>query len=324
MSALWIAKPVESLSNDEMETWTRIPLPDTLAPSQTPSWGFASRTLAVSSIMVFSPDRRVSALFTVDGDRAECVNGPVFDETLIQTSQDLNERISMAVHALLRCAPQVKEVCLRPRLKDQGLARFLDLLAFPVDGVERTATLEIHLSAAEDASFFQTLPSRIRHEINRCRHAGCEAEIVDGARGLSPFWNKLGAFYQQKGLWLPPEHWARALIDGPRSRCRIVRVRHIASESVCEILNFDAGSRTFNLFAYNDRTPLCPNLSLNILAQWEAMCQSRRMGMQTYDLNGILHPDESTPDTAYLGVDRHKRKFKGHEVRYSNPVIRFG
>jgi hypothetical protein len=323
MGATWIAKPVKSLSAGDLSAWQSLDWGPNLAPSQTPAWGRAGLILGVEPILVFSPERTVSALFFRNGSEAECVNGPVYDWTRIASPGEQNELIGMTVHALLQCRPEITRVTLRPRMAESDLEGFLGRSAFPADGVDRSATLMLNLDIRDEKTLFESLGPRIRHEVSRAERAGVITEVADTGSGIGPFWERCAKLYSAKQLWLPPLEWIQALMNTPDRGTFIVRSTHPSTGSLGELLIFSTGSRAFNLFAAETRAPDCPNLSLNAPAQWAATKVLRNLGIQTYDLNGISHPDaESTP--GFEGVNAYKRKFKGREMRFAHPLLRFG
>jgi hypothetical protein len=323
MGATWIAKPVKSLSAGDLSDWQSQDWGPNLAPSQTPAWGRAGLILGVEPILVFSPDRRISALFFRNGSEAECVNGPVYDWTKIASPAEQNELIGMTVHALLQCRPEITRVTLRPRMAESDLEQFLGRSAFPSDGLDRSATLTLNLDTPSEQTLFQSLGPRIRHEVSRAERAGVITEIVDTGLSIDLFWQRCATLYSARQLWLPPVEWIRALIHTPERGTFIIRSTHPSTGSLGELLVFSTGSRAFNLFAAETRAPHCPNLSLNAPAQWAAIKILRNLGIKTYDLNGISHPDaESAP--GFEGVNTYKRKFKGREMRFAHPLLRFG
>ncbi len=322
MGATWIAKPVKALSAGEIEDWYGLDWGPNLAPSQTPDWGLAGIHLGVEPILVFSPERRISALFLRSGTEAECVNGPVYDWSCNRTAAEQNELIGMTVHALIQCRPNITRVTLRPRLQEKDLDSFLEKSAFPTDGVDRSSTLRLKLDTPEEGGLFESLGSRIRHEVRRAIRDHSRAEHLDAKMAIDDFWNRCSSFYTKKNLWLPSREWIHQLLARPDSGALLIRAIHEPSQSTCELLAFPAGRCVFNLFAAESRSTSCPNLSLNALAQWEAMRAFRARGYRTYDLNGISNPGSHDPE--FQGVDTYKRKFKGELLQFAHPLLRFG
>jgi hypothetical protein len=271
--------------------------------------------------VVFSPEREISAVFILSDGRAECVNGPVFSWATLRSAEEQNELIGMCVHALLKSSPRTTSVSLRPRLEEKELTLFERRSAFPFDSVDQSATLEFDLRIESEGRLRQSLGPRIRHEITRSLRAGAETAIIDPGSGIADFWGKVMPFYRKRGLWIPDLTWAQALCRGPDARIRIYRTVHPASGAEDQALVLKSGSRAYNLFSCSKRSEA--NLNLNALTQWTALCDQRAAGVLTYDLNGILHPSASEVES-FRGVDLHKRKFKGIEIRHSNPLIRFG
>ncbi len=323
MGATWIAKPVSALTTGELKEWHGVDWGPNLAPSQTPEWGTAGIQLGVEPILVFSPERRISALFFRKGSEAECANGPVYEWTRIDSATEQNELIGMTVHALLKCNPEITRVTLRPRMAEAELDPFLERTAFPADGVDRSSTMILSLQSPDESDLFQTLGPRIRHEVRRAGRSQVKTEQLDSASAMAPFWKRCSDLYSKKGLWIPPVDWIRSFVDHPDHGISIFRSTHLPTGSLCEVLVFEAGTSAFNLFAAESRTSDCPNLSLNASAQWEAIKTLHKLRLRTYDLNGVSHPDTETPE-GFLGVDAYKKKFKGRSVRFAHPVLRFG
>ncbi len=322
MGATWIAKPVRALSADEIDRWHALNWGRNLSPSQTPAWGKAGRVLGVEPILVFSLERRISALFFVKGTEAECVNGPVHDWSSPGSATEQNELIGMTVHALLKCRPEVTQVTLRPRMADTEFGLFIERSAFPADRVDRTSTMTIPLEATGESTLFESLGSRIRHEVRRAVRGEVVAEVHEAAQVIEPFWERCSDLYTKKELWLPPIEWIRALVDDPHQRALIVRSLHLPTGSLCEVLSVSPGPVAFNLFSAESRDPSCPNLSLNAVAQWTTVKTLRERGLQAYDLNGLAHRDAQ--DSGFTGVDAYKRKFKGRILEFAHPTLRFG
>lgn len=290
--------------------------------SQTPEWGRAAAELQTEAFLIFSPERRTSALFLVSGSEAECVNGPVLDWDRIHDSKDLNEQISMSVYALLQAAPGVSKVMLRPRLDQAQFERLQAGLAFPIDGVDRSCTLQIPIQASRKEQW-RDLSPRIRHEVTRGLREGAVASRLELESGLEGFWERVSPFYRARNLVIPSLNWVRRLLDEKGGISGdLISVRHESSQSLSEILVLQSGASGIYFYGHESRGRSCPNISLNALAQWEALQWARERGASFYDLNGLRHP-EATETADYLGVDRYKRKYRGQEIFYFNPRIVF-
>ncbi len=322
MGATWIAKPVRALSADEIDRWHTLDWGRNLSPSQTPAWGGAGKVLGVEPILVFSPERRISALFFTKGNEAECVNGPVHDWSIPGSATEQNELIGMTVHALLKCRPEVTQVTLRPRMTEVELGHFIERSAFPSDRVDRSSTMTIPLETPGESSLFESLGSRIRHEVRRAVRGEVTTEVHDAEKVIEPFWERCSDLYKKKALWLPPIEWIRSMVNDPHQRALFVRSLHLPTGSLCEVLSVSPGPVAFNLFSVESRNPSCPNLSLNAVAQWTTAKILRERGLQAYDLNGIAHRDSQ--DSGFTGVDAYKRKFKGRIIEFAHPMLRFG
>jgi hypothetical protein len=321
MASTWIAKPFSALTANELQAWAGMRNASLRAPSQTLAWAEASLTLGAGCHVIFSPESEISAVFILGEGHAECVNGPVFDWNALRSAEEQNELIGMCVHALLKSAPKTTSVSLRPRLEENELNLFEKRSAFPFDSVDRSATLEFDLQVESERRLLQSLGQRIRHEINRSLRAGSQTTIIDPVSGIVDFWGKVMPFYRSRGLWIPDLTWAQAMCRGPDVAIRIYRTVHPASGAEDQALVLKSGNRAYNLFSCSTRGEA--NLNLNALTQWTALRDQRASGVLKYDLNGILHPSASESGS-FRGVDLHKRKFKGIEVRHSNPLIRFG
>jgi hypothetical protein len=322
MGATWIAKPVMALSADEIDLWHSIDWGLNLAPSQTPAWGRAGTLLGVEPILVFSPERKTTALFFKKGNEAECVNGPVHDWSCLESATEQNELIGMSVHALLKCRSGISQVTLRPRMAEKDLGLFMEKSAFPADRVERSSTLTIPLETSDETTLFESLGPRVRHEVRRALRADVATEIHAAGKIIEPFWQRCSELYTKKQLWLPPLEWIRTLVDDPYQRASIIRSTHLPTGSLCEVLTVGTGTVGFNLFSSESRNPPYPNLSLNAVAQWTTAKFLRESGFRIYDLNGIAHHDSQEP--GFRGVDAYKRKFKGRILEFAHPMLRFG
>ena len=349
MSASWIVKPVSELTKEELEKWHALRFPR-LPLSQSIAWATAAESVSGNCVLVFSPERKVSALYLISGDQAECVNGPILNWESIHDHEDLNEQISMAVFALYQGCPWLQNIRIRPRLDQNHFLFLAKNSAFPIVQTDLAQTMVIELDDSEE-KMWMNLPTRIRHEINRARSAGVETETVDLDGHLSIFWENTRKFYQSRNLFVPEEPWIRSLLDHFSSACtrttpsnigfadgssdpksvyttensaQIIRAAHPASGSVSEILVLHTHDVSYYFYAHEIRGESCPNISLNACAQWEAIRSSAKRGSLYYDLNGILHLEHRNAEhDSYAGVDRYKRKFKGKEIEYFSPLITF-
>ena len=228
----------------------------------------------------------------------------------------------MSVYALLQAAPGVSKVTLRPRLDQTQFERIQEGLAFPMDGVERSCTLQIPITSSPEEQW-KGLSPRIRHEVSRARREGATSSRLELESGLQGFWDRVSSFYRARHLVIPPFHWVRTLLEDRAGLTgELITVRHEGSESLSEILILQSGASVVYLYGHESRGMACPNISLNALAQWEALQWARERGAAIYDLNGLRHP-EATETGDYLGVDRYKRKYRGREIFYFNPRIVF-
>ncbi len=327
MSGSWIAKPLGSLGTEERAMYRALYRPD-FPLSQSLEWGHAFSAPDRHPFVVFSPERKAASLFAVsrDGTEAECVNGPVLDWERIRDPRGLNEQISMSVFALHQAKPGLRSVRLRPRL---GLPEFEFLrehLAFPLDRVDYARTMVLDLADSVDGQW-RSLPSRIRSEIKRSHRHGVRVELVSDVEAIDDFWAKTRAFYHSRGLPIPDRDWIHGLLSGRGERgieSDVITAFHEKSGSEASLLLLRFGGVGIYFFAHESRGLECPNLSLNVSAQWEAMKACMGSGLRHYDLNGILPPKHGEGGVdPYQGVDFYKRRFKGREVEYCNPLIRF-
>jgi hypothetical protein len=326
MEAIWIAKPVRALSQSEVDLWSKTEF-EALPVSQTLAWAAAAETLNGSGVLVFSPSRKITALFLVSGLAAECVNGPVLDWNSISTAADLNEQVSRVVYALLQAVPGLEQVRLRPRLMSGQYEFFKNSIAFPVGDLSKAQTMVLDLCSGFDEQWL-ALPSRIRHEVSRAKTAGVTVAQAQVREALPEFWKRVMKFYQERSLFIPDRTWIDSLLTNELSplRSEIWIASHEASNSHAGILVVHSGKSSHYFYAYEEKGPNCPNISLNSCLQWEAIQGAIRAGSTTYDLNGILHRDHQMQggDPDFKGIDQYKRKFKGREIEFHSPVIGFG
>jgi hypothetical protein len=295
--------------------------------SQTLEWAAAMGVASGDPFLVFSPERKVSAVFLISGAEAECVNGPVLNWAEIRTAQELNEQVSMVVYALHQSNPAIRSIRIRPRISKEQFDFLASHLAFPVDRVDQARTMILDLKESEEAQW-KALPPRIRNEISRSMRGGVQVSTRSTEEGLSRFWKATCEFYQNRGLFVPGEEWVRSLLLGHSEstmRSFLIEASHEASGSRAELLLLVCGGVGFYFFAHEKRAETCPNVSLNICAQWEAIKTCIQSGITQYDLNGVADPNQDASEKAsFSGVDIYKRKFKGREVLYLNPIICFG
>jgi hypothetical protein len=321
--AQWIAKPLSQLNEKEVQIWNSMVLSG-LPLSQGIAWGRAIQASGGECFIVFSPERRVSALFMVAGIEAECVNGPVMDWARTPNAQELNEQFGMVVYALHQCLPRLKKIRLRPRLSLEGLDFLRAHLAFPMDRVDQARTRLILLESTPESHWVELSP-RIRQEISRAQRSGVTVSVRDAQERFKDFWDQVRAFYQARGLYAPEDSFVEALLQDSEMRGQVISSRHEPSRSFCEILVINYKGVGYYFYAHESRGETCPKVSLNVCAQWEAMKELIARGVKGYDLNGILHPDhQNAENAAYAGVDAYKRKFRGETVDYASPLICFG
>ena len=323
----WIAKPLQKLSLEEQAQYRTLYTPQTPL-SQTLAWGKAIETAQGNVITVFSPDQCAFALYHFNNEElAECTNGPCLNWNLIQDQQKLEQMLSTLVYAFHQAKPKVKKIKIKPRLEEAQFQFLEKNLSFPIDLIEKTQTLLVPVLQNEEDRWRHLSP-RIRSEIKRSQKQDLVITTSEGIDGIELFWAELEKFYQLKKLFLPPLHWIQTfLIEG--KKCGIesqrIKVEEKNSQSFCEILVLHFQSNSYYFFAHETRTPQCPKVSLNVIAQWEALrCASQNKTIN-YDLNGVLHPEQSEDQkTSYSGVDLYKRKFKGVLLNRLSPEIGFG
>ena len=292
--------------------------------SQGIAWGRAIRAAGGECFVVFSPERRVSALFMISGNEAECVNGPVMDWTRTPSAQELNEQFGMVVYALHQSLPHLKSIRLRPRLSQEGLQFLQANLAFPMDRIDQARTRLIVLESTREHQW-NALSPRIRHEISRAQRSGVRVTVRSAQERFPDFWSQVRPFYQARGLYVPEASFVEALLQDSELRGQVISATHEPSQSVSEILVIDYKGVAYYFYAHESRGEGCPNVSLNACAQWEAMKELISRGVKGYDLNGLIHPENQKGENeAYRGVDAYKRKFRGETVDYASPLICFG
>lgn len=340
MSGAWIAKPLASLSSVERTLFQEIRSSGTPL-SQSLAWTDAAAAVRGNPFVVFSKDRGVSAVFLMEDSQhgagrsgliAECVNGPVLAWDRIRGSQELNEQISMVVYALHQTHPHLESILIRPRVSESQLQFLKNHCAFPIHSVDEARTLVLDLDETESLQWGH-LPSGIRSEVSRAQRAGVRAVRVPWMKGLSSFWQATREYYRDRGVFVPGEEWIRALTpESPgaipkdsKIEIHLIAAEHSESSSVAELLMVIHEGTGYYLFAHERRGAGCPKLSLNLLAQWEALRICIESGARCYDLNGVSNPQsQKEMEDSFRGVDFYKRRFKGREVVYFQPLIVFG
>jgi lipid II:glycine glycyltransferase (peptidoglycan interpeptide bridge formation enzyme) len=321
MNASWISKPLSRLTDEDRLLWQKTDFQN-LPLSQSLDWGHSVLSTGAQCILVFSPERKVSALFMIHAQKAECVNGPVLDWNSISSAQALNEQISMTVHALMKSTPGLTEIQLKPRLGTNEFEFLSRNLAFPIELTQEAATMLLQLETNEKAQW-DSLPSKIRHEINRAQNESIQIQSRPGHENLESFWEKASEFHHSKGLFIPDFSWANTLTKSKiDSVSTIHSALHPGSGSISECLVLRHRKHAVYLYAYEIRNAGLPNISMNALLQWEAMKNCIQEGCQVYDLNGISILSDPEGDN-FSGVDQYKRKYKGEVVHYHSPLIRF-
>jgi lipid II:glycine glycyltransferase (peptidoglycan interpeptide bridge formation enzyme) len=326
---MWIAKPIQALTEDERSAWNAI---ETEAPlSQTLAWANAIQAVSGRSFLVFSPDEMVGGIVfcatpksSQEGSHLECVNGPIlnWDNPHAVTRQFAT--FAMAASKLDR---NFRSLSLKPRWESSQTDQRLSLLPISPTARVQAATLVVPIKKSENEQF-QSFHSRMRRTLSTTWKTQIETswERVT-ADLLTQFVPALSDFGKRNSFSVPPLPWFLRLTqtsEGSSSQSKqfwlATSVKHDNHSVVSktQVLIWLKGNRAYYLFGYENRaSELKSSISTSAAAQWEVIRQCSRNEILNYDLNGYLI--DASPNHPYYGVCRFKEQFAGQVIQYDHP-----
>ncbi len=320
---MWLAKPVDSLTPAERSAWSaalaaRDARDEDCPLAQTLRWARATESVGRRCFLAASPDEGVGGVvFSEDGERFECVNGPLLDWDSEHAPRQL-ATFAMAVSKL----GKFRALTLRPRWAPDALEQRLARLPLEPFAVERAATVQVRVLPSPEAQRAALSP-----RLQRTLEVGEREGVVSSWEetfDLREFAAAMREFGRAHEFTVPPDAWFEKLL-APAPECEPLRfglARASAGEgSKAELLIAKLWSRSYYLFGYEKRpVALRAALSPMAAAHWRALEHAASARTALYDLNGYV--EDPPADHPYAGVSRFKDQFAGLVVPYAVPEFR--
>jgi len=165
---MWIAKDIQSLTNQEINLWSSIAKDLPLA--QNLSWARAIAALGGKTFLVFSPDEGVGGMvFSTSTDGAQgkydCVNGPYLHWDNVQSAP---RQLATFIMATAKLSDGFKSLSIKPRWQLGDMERRTSYLPVEVFDRSTTSTLVVPLSPSPEIQFAALAP-RMRRTLSICK-----------------------------------------------------------------------------------------------------------------------------------------------------------
>lgn len=332
---MWIAKPVQALSNDEKSAWIAChakwleqegehPL------SQTLTWANAAQALGATAFLVFSPGEKIGGIVLrlpskdpSQGPVLDCVNGPLLDW---DRPADAPRQLALFAMACSRAEKKFSKLRIAPRWilgeTDGGRLERIPIEPTSVQGAA-TVQLEIATSAEEQLSGFSPrLRRTFQRNYNSTDRESAWSAAHESPERLTAFAERMRTFGKDRGFAVPSVEWFNALVGYPElARLEglsfwLASVRSGKARSELLICFHDRHGHY--LFGLDEREKDAPGwASPSTLAHELAIKNARESGLTLYDLNGYLeNPPSGHP---YEAVSLYKKQFQGRIRRYGVP-----
>lgn len=312
---MWIAKPVEALTEGERGLWryahrsVRGPL------SQGLPWAEASRLGTDGSFVVFHATQGVGGVvFRWRGEdgrfQYECVNGPLLDW---DDPKRAPEQLATFVHAVSKLG-DFGGLSMRPRWEAGDLDRRLGLLPIEPFQIDEAATIRVDLATSRPTTRLVRAAARAEKagaELKRAPHLLVE-DIETFARGLQEF-------SQAKGFQSPPPAWFARFLGAVKPEDQLVLERAsvaVPGGRTADVLVAREPEQAFYLFGWESGRGLSASPLLHLRLMGELALE----GVPAYDLGGYVQAVR--PGHPYAGVADFKRQFGGEVVAYAIPEFR--
>lgn len=319
---MWIAKPLRSLSQDEIKLYSKISQKKECPLSQTLTWARAIESQGAEVIVAFNPELQIGGLGFVQQDQIEIINGPIINTE----SKNLQQEIATFVYALTQARKNLKKILLKPRFPKNISAELIKKINFPVEKIEEAATKILIPQKIED--FLANSSSKFRSEYKHIvEHNPQVTSTHMNNDELDGFYQAQSDFYKTRNIYCPAIDWFKALmIDNPYTDLENIKFTlfkaTLDSQISTQLLICSHGEKAYYLFGNEKRTGDAPNISLNLVAQIYALEKSFQNNIKTYDFNGYIVNCETTD--VYYGVNQFKKKFEGEVLEYASPEFIFG
>lgn len=318
---MWIAKPLRSLSLDEIKLYSKISQKKECPLSQTLTWARAIESQGAEVIVAFNPELQIGGLGFVQQDQIEIINGPVINVG----SNNLQQEIATFVYALTQAKKSLKKILLKLRLAKNISDELIKKINFPVEKVEEAATKILIPQKIED--FLANSPSKFRSEYKQIMEFQPQITSEKMNSNLLPdFYQAQLAFFKTRNIFCPTIDWFKALmIDNSYAESEKIEFMlfsaKLNSQISTQLLICSHGEKAYYLFGNETRSEDAPNISLNLATQVYALEKSAEKNIKTYDFNGFIVNCE--PTDVYYGVNQFKKKFEGEVLEYTSPEFIF-
>ncbi|MFZ9595496.1 MAG: hypothetical protein ACO3A2_05400 [Bdellovibrionia bacterium] len=328
---MWIAKPIDRLSEEEKLSWEAIPQKPL---AQSLAWASAMKSLGTPSFLIFNPEEKVGGIVFASHLRSglgskvqlECVNGPLlhWDDSSVVSRQ-----LATFALACSKLNPQFARLTLRPRWEKGQIQKRMSHLPVALTQSTLSSTLVVKLQGCQKTQWNQLSP-RLRRTLRTTWKEPLRTTWQELTPTLlRPFTEALREFSARRQFTVPPDAWFESLTLTPRvsdqhsPRFWMVTAQrtslHLPStESQAQLLVASQGTTAHYLFGFTQKAHAQKSsTSLSAVAHWEALTQCSKLGLENYDLNGYM-TDPKT-DHPYFGVAQFKKQFAGAVVEYEVP-----
>lgn len=332
---MWIAKPIDSLTEAEKKKWIQTQQKFELAGidfpfSQTLTWAQGIRSLLKPVFLVFSLEEGVGGIVYIHDLNSkkiqfECINGPMIHWHDPQQVMRQLATFAMAVSKLDR---NFGSLMIKPRWLKSQSATFMKNLAIAPFEVTEAATLQLPVFSDERCQW-DLLSPRLRRTLKNSKKFQITKTIEKmTSKNLEEFFIKMEKFSKSKNFEIPPFQWFQALTqENSASRDEGILFRMISSQveqdeahrAEASLLMATLRNKAYYLFG-NQITNARAALSPSSLVQWEALSFCRENQIHSYDLNGYV--DEVSKEHSYAGVCQFKGQMGGTLIQYQVPEFR--
>lgn len=318
---MWIAKPLQSLTKDEILAYAKLSKRNDCPLSQTLTWAKAVESQGSEIVVSFNSEKNIGGFGFLYQNQIEVINGPILN----LENPKLQEDIATFVYALTKARKDVQKVILKPRLPKNCTDELIQKIGFPVEKIEWAATKIINTKKVED--LINNANSKFRSEYNQImkHEQKIQYELIN-EHNLKTFYQEHQVFLENKRIFCPSENWFKALmLKNPYQEMEQIEFMLFSAtlkeQIKTNLLICYQGEKAYYLFGNEKRTADAPNISLNLATQVFALEKAYEKNIKTYDFNGFVV--DCSPEDVYYGVNQFKKKFDGEILEYASPEFVF-
>lgn len=319
---MWIAKPLLSLTKDEIIAYSKISNRSDCPLSQTLTWANAVQSQGSEIIVAFNPELNIGGFGFIYQNQIEVINGPILN----LDNPKLQEDVATFVYALSKAKKGIQKVILKPRFDKNKTDELIQKIGFPVNKVEWAATKRLFPKTITD--LIKNTNSKFRSEYNQImsHQPQIHSQIVD-EKNLKIFFEEHKLFLESKRIFCPSENWFKKLMlenqYQEEEKIKFILFTANLDEKIkTNLLICYQGNKAYYLFGNEKRVEGAPNISLNLATQVYALEKAYEENIKTYDFNGFVV--DCASDDVYYGVNQFKKKFSGEVLEYATPEFIFG